>query len=101
MPDYPTYPNRTRARTHDRTATGCVVRVGDVFGRLRVVEVNRRLYRKRAADLVCECGGTKRVRYEHLLSGEVRSCGCLRTSMLRRWRVLREDDLAYQLAHPL
>lgn len=69
------------------------VRVDQVFGRLRVIVVDRRLHGKRAAVVRCACGAPdKRVRYEHLLSHGVRSCGCLRAEQMDRWRRLREDD---------
>ena len=68
------------------------VRVGQSFGRLRVIAVDRRHYGKRAADVHCACGARKRVRDEHLLSGGIKSCGCLRAEQMDRWRRLREDD---------
>ena len=69
------------------------VRVDQVFGRLRVIVVDRRLHGKRAAVVRCVCGAPdKRVRMEHLRSGGIRSCGCLRAEQLEAWRRLREDD---------
>ena len=69
-----------------------VVHVGQTFGRLQVVVVDRRLHGKRAAVVHCACGSRKRVRHEHLLSGGIRSCGCLRAEQMDAWRRLREDD---------
>ena len=69
------------------------VRVGQAFGRLRVIVVDRRLHGKRAAVVRCACGAPdKRVRIEHLRSGGIKSCGCLRAERMDAWRRLREDD---------
>ncbi len=71
------------------------VRVGQTFGRLQVIVANRRLHGKRAAVVRCACGAPdKRVRYEHLLSHGIKSCGCLRAEQMDTWRRLREDDEA-------
>jgi hypothetical protein len=70
------------------------VRVGQSFGRLRVIAVDRRWHGKRAALVYCSCGSHKRVRNEHLLSGGIKSCGCLRAEQMEGWRRLREDDEA-------
>ena len=68
------------------------VHVGQTFGRLQVIEVDRRLHGKRAAVVRCACGSSKRVRHERLLSGSIKSCGCLRAERMDAWRRLREDD---------
>lgn len=69
------------------------IRVGQKFGRLQVIVVDRRLRRKRAAVVRCSCGAPdKRVRYEHPLSGGIKSCGCLRAELMETWRRRREDD---------
>lgn len=69
------------------------VRVGQTFGRLRVIVIDRRLHGKRAAVVRCACGAPdKRVRMEHLRSGGIKSCGCLRAEQMEAWRRLREDD---------
>ena len=68
------------------------LRVGQTFGRLQVIEVDRRLHGKRAAVVRCACGSRKRIRHEHLLSGDIKSCGCLRAELMDMWRRLREDD---------
>ena len=68
------------------------VRVGQTFGRLLVIVVDRRLHGKRAAVVRCACGSRKRVRHEHLLSGGIKSCRCLRAEQMDAWRRLREDD---------
>jgi len=46
------------------------------FGRLRVVsteKIGRRVY----CTCLCECGAATRVRNDHLISGRIKSCGCL------------------------
>ncbi len=68
------------------------VRVGQTFGRLQVIAIDRRLHGKRAAVVRCACGSRKRVRHEHLLSGGIKSCGCLHAEQMDTWRRLREDD---------
>lgn len=75
--------------------------VGQMFGRLRVIVVDRRLHGKRAAVVRCACGAPdKRVRVEHLRSGSIRSCGCLRAERMDTWRRRREDDDAEAAAAP-
>ncbi len=98
--------NSTAGRHVNQTATrrrpdslrvplGEAVRVDQVFGRLRVIVVDRRLHGKRAAIVRCACGAPdKRVRMEHLRSGGIKSCGCLRAEQMDTWRRLREDDEA-------
>src|SRR5688572_16928944 len=80
----------------DQTSTGqqvsSLVQVGQTFGRLLVIVADRRLHGKRAAVVRCACGSRKRVRHEHLLSGDIKSCGCLRAERMDTWRRLREDD---------
>lgn len=68
------------------------VQVGERFGRLVVLVPDQRLHRKRAALVRCACGSDKRIRHEHLLSGDIQSCGCLRAEFLEMWRDLRQDD---------
>jgi hypothetical protein len=69
------------------------VGVGQVFGRLRIIAVNRRLSGKRPAVVRCACGAPdKRARVEHLLSGAIKSCGCLRAEQMDAWRRFREED---------
>ena len=51
-----------------------LVQVGQTFGRLRVIAPDRRLHGKRAAVVRCACGAAdRRVRYEHLLSGDIKA----------------------------
>lgn len=58
------------------------VRVGQTFGRLRVLDPNRRLHGKRCALCRCSCGTEKIIRTEHLRSGQIKSCGCLHAEQL-------------------
>lgn len=51
---------------------------GQVFGRLTAIDVDHNDKSGRVAWVCeCECGETKTVWSEHLVSGETRSCGCL------------------------
>ena len=69
-----------------------LVQVGQTFGRLTVILADRRLHGKRAAVVRCACGKQKRVRIEHLQSGDIKSCACLRAEQMDKWRRLREED---------
>lgn len=56
------------------------IKVGDRFGRLIVLEEVEPIYGKqkiRRYLCQCDCGNTKIVRYNNLLYGGTRSCGCL------------------------
>lgn len=56
------------------------IKVGDRFGRLVVLEEVEPIYEKqkiRRYLCQCDCGNTKIVRYNNLLYGGTRSCGCL------------------------
>lgn len=76
--------NRTWTRHQPDTLRVPVeaVRVGQTFGRLRVLDPNRRLHGKRSALCRCSCGAEKIIRTEHLRSGQIRSCSCLRAQQL-------------------
>jgi hypothetical protein len=50
------------------------MKVGDKFGRLEVVE----LLASRRARTACDCGNSHAVLRESLVSGNTRSCGCIR-----------------------
>lgn len=53
-------------------------KVGDVFGRLTVINPTAPSKNKQAmANCLCECGSTKDVACSYLRRGLVRSCGCL------------------------
>lgn len=55
-------------------------RTGEVFGRLTAISVAGRRGKINAVVWLCtcECGGTKLVTVNHLVSGYVKSCGCLK-----------------------
>lgn len=57
-------------------------RAGQTFGCLLVLDPNRRMHGKRSALCRCSCGTEKVIRTEHLRSGGIKSCGCLRTELL-------------------
>jgi len=55
------------------------VSAGDVFGRLTATETYvLNGYHQRMRQCVCSCGTVRNVREFTLLSGESKSCGCLR-----------------------
>lgn len=86
-------PDTNRMATGDQPPGRFTLKVDETFGRLRVIGVDRRLHGKRAAVVRCACGSPdKRIRIEHLLSGDIKSCGCLRAELMDTWRRLREDD---------
>jgi len=84
----------------ERTSAACLIDLtGRRFGRLLVVgRVNGN--RDTLWMCKCDCGGAKRVGSRHLLSGAIRSCGCLRTEAARgrsgpnhpNWRHDLTDD---------
>jgi hypothetical protein len=58
--------------------------VGLTFGRLHIASVGHRHHGKRASLVVCSCGTRKLVRLEHLRSGAIKSCGCLKAEVLHQ-----------------
>lgn len=52
--------------------------LGSVFGRLTVTAACRDI---KYYVCACSCGETKRVRVDHLRTGKIRSCGCLRNEL--------------------
>lgn len=57
--------------------------MGVVFGRLEVVGEAPSVNGRGAWECRCVCGGTKIIRAAKLVSGEVKSCGCLRVDTSR------------------
>lgn len=58
--------------------------VGQVFGRLTVLnQVENGKFGKRQWLCQCECGNTHIAATTKLTTGELRSCGCLRSEMMR------------------
>lgn len=57
-----------------------LVRAGDRFGALTVIGESSNTERHRKWKCRCDCGELTEVYQHHLLSGEVRSCGCRRES---------------------
>jgi hypothetical protein len=67
--------------------TGAYGLVGQRFGHLLALSVSGKT--KSCSYLLlcrCDCGAEKALRYEHLRSGGVRSCGCLSAAMSREAR---------------
>jgi len=57
---------------------------GQVFGRLLVLESDGRDKWKRVMwKCKCECGTIKTISSRHLIQGNTRSCGCLRSELVR------------------
>lgn len=56
--------------------------VGNKYGRLSVVEQGKHIGGKIAWVCKCECGNITEVSGDHLKSGRVRSCGCIRKEMV-------------------
>lgn len=50
---------------------------GKTFGRLTAVRFSCRAGNSAIWECMCACGTTKLVRRQHLLSGSIKSCGCL------------------------
>lgn len=51
---------------------------GQVFGRLTVIGVDDKNTRKTYYYCRCECGNVKSIRSDSLISGAIRSCGCMK-----------------------
>jgi hypothetical protein len=61
--------------------------IGRRFGRLTVVSFHSVENRKSRFNVVCDCGQEKHVRRNNLITGQVKSCGCLhieRASNMKR-----------------
>jgi hypothetical protein len=53
------------------------------FGKWTVVgEAGRNVQSRRYVMVVCDCGTYKKIRFDKLLSGRSRSCGCMRSELL-------------------
>ena len=50
---------------------------GNRYGRLTAISFSRKVNKKYYWLCKCDCGNTKEVRKDHLISGNVKSCGCL------------------------
>lgn len=59
------------------------VSVGDVFGRLSVIDVITPVSGPTLALVVCKCGTQKTVEISQLLGGRTNSCGCLRSELIK------------------
>jgi len=47
------------------------------FGRLIITSIDGRVNSRLFVNCTCDCGNTKRIRYDILKSGDSKSCGCL------------------------
>jgi hypothetical protein len=77
----------------NRVAKKGVPAAGERFGRLTVLDAMRRRGGKHCVLVECACGSQKLVRLEHLLTRQVRSCGCLRDEMLQEFARKRAQGI--------
>lgn len=54
-----------------------------VFGRLTVVGISSQEYNDVTWKCVCECGNTVSVKGEYLRNGDTKSCGCLKSDLVK------------------
>lgn len=72
-----------------------VIAEGDKFNRLTVIREANKRNKERFAEVICDCGVTKEVRFRHLRNGSITSCGCVRKHRHEgqkhgRWTILEE-----------
>lgn len=77
---------RERGRNNRKLAA---LSTGDVFGRMTVIDPSDRS----AVLLQCACGTRRRVAAYRVVSGHVKSCGCLRREGTRRSHGLTDHEL--------
>ena len=84
-----TYADTGNLRSGSTRSCGCLHKevvnislVGNKYGRLSVVEQGKHIGGKIAWVCKCECGNITEVSGDHLKSGRVRSCGCIRKEMV-------------------
>lgn len=53
-----------------------MIRLGDIFGNLTVIDKNIMGYPKEQIQVSCDCGIIKTIRVDSLTSGRSKSCGC-------------------------
>ena len=69
-------------------------RVGELFGRLKVANFAGMNHRKEATwECVCSCGNSVTVSAASLVTGNTRSCGCLRIETDHKSKRGRESNL--------
>jgi hypothetical protein len=58
---------------------------GRKFGRLTVIKLTHKdKHRRYYYDCICECGNTKNILNNSLISGDTRSCGCLHKEVMTK-----------------
>lgn len=62
-------------------------RIGEVFGRLKIVEKGSKIGINQKWLCQCECGDKKEIFYSNLQNGDIRSCGCLYTEMIDKLKI--------------
>ena len=70
-----------------------LVRVGQTVGHLYIARTGVTWHGKTAVEVIrLRCLRRTRVRVEHLASGAVTSCGCVRRQQLARWAAARVEE---------
>ena len=69
---------------------------GQRFGRLTVIGVDDRNTRKTYFYCQCDCGNVKSVRSDSLISGAIRSCGCMKKE---QDRINLEANHKHKMSH--
>lgn len=68
--------------------------IGKTFGRLKVIAFNSTRKKNNYWDCVCSCGNARTVQEAHLISGQTKSCGCLRSERDQNIHfIIPEQDL--------
>lgn len=57
------------------------MRIGDKFGRLKIIEQGKLVGRNRYWICICECGTKKEICYSALSNRKTKSCGCLNSEL--------------------
>lgn len=73
---------RLATTSRNRSNRKYVVKVGDIYGRLTVVNVSTNAANLTVVDMICTCGKPVRQQPSSLVYGVVKSCGCLRSEMV-------------------
>lgn len=60
---------------------------GQRFGRLVVLERVEKKSNMTYWLCLCDCGGTVQARRDHLLNGDISSCGCYKRSVVGKWNI--------------
>lgn len=70
------------------------------FGRLRVVKYDHADGSHHVYRCVCECGGVTHVRARDLITGRVKSCGCMARQMHKKISTAALDEAGIKFRRP-